>query len=175
MNLKSLNYLSILIMFFLFYAISANADEQAFHGVRYWVNLKTNFSYEPLVSAGVGSAGVSADLKLAVNLNTVVSPYIGANVGLFSYGAFIAWNIGVEKAFVYNNGFSIIPSLGTHFGECGYSTVYQHAGAHAMAEFAFSSKRFSPYLIAGIRYSYVFVADDSLLSFPLGAGLSIKI
>jgi hypothetical protein len=140
---------------------------------KYKVILKTNFSYEPYMGYA-NIVGISLDTKLTINLNTVVSPYIGGTLGASS-AAYILGSVGVEKLFVYNNGFSITPSLGIHTGGYGYSNMYSLVGAHSIVEFAFSHKRFSPYLLTGIRYAYIFDVG-SLVSLPLlGAGLSLKI
>jgi hypothetical protein len=144
---------------------------------KYRVILKTNYSYEPYLGYR-NLSGISFDTKLTINLNTVVSPYIGGTLGVIGYGfAHISANVGVEKAFIYNNGFSITPSLGIHTGGIGTggSKPYNLVGAHSTAEFAFSHKRFSPYLLTGMRYSYIFYVGN-IVSFPfLGAGLSLKI
>jgi hypothetical protein len=120
---------------------------------------------------------VSEDTKLTINLNSVVSPYIGWTLGGNPFGfSYVYGNIGVEKAFIYNHGFSITPSLGIHTAGIGNGKMHNLVGAHSFAEFAFSHKRFSPYLLTGIRYSYVFDDIGNIVSFPfLGAGLSLKI
>jgi len=106
-------------------------------------------------------------------VGTVISPYIGCALGVGDV-IYFSGNIGVEKAFIYNNGFSITPSLGVHAGECGYEVGHRLIGGRAMVDFAFSQNKFTPYLTVGTRYTYIFDIRDQW-SFPLGAGLSLKI
>jgi hypothetical protein len=138
------------------------------------VILKTSLSYEQIYFAAGHTDGVFWDNKLAVNFNAFVSPYIGVTLGVAD-AVYILGNAGVEKAFIYNNGFSIITALGIHAGICAIDvTGYDLAGVHASAEIAFSRKRFSPYLTAGMKYTYIF-DKRNMLSFPFGVGLSLKI
>ena len=145
------------------------------------VILRTSLSYEPIYIVGAyaelgGTAGIFWDNKLTGNFKSVVSPYIGVTMGIGDAFYFFG-SAGVEKAFVYNSGFSITPSLGIHAGICGIDVSgHNLAGVHALAEIAFSRGRFSPYLAAGIRYTHIFDADiGDGLSFPLGAGLLLRI
>jgi len=138
--------------------------------------LKANLSYEPYIikSSNEFAVAVSLDTKFTIDFNTVISPYIGVTLAVGD-AIYYSGNIGVEKAFIYNNGFSITPSLGIHVGECGIDVVgYRLIGARAIVDFAFSQKRFTPYLTVGTRYTYVFDTRGQW-SFPLGAGLSLKI
>jgi hypothetical protein len=149
-------------------------NRQGIKPFKYRVILKANLSYEPYVGYE-DIVGISLDTKLTINFNAIVSPYVGGTFGIASNAAYVFAGVGVEKTFMYGNGFSITPSLGVHTGEYGYSVVYRLIGVHAIADFGFSGRRFSPYLTAGTRYSYVF-HRGSLVSFPLlGAGLSLKI
>ena len=138
------------------------------------VILRTNLSYEYIYRGG-DCFGIFWDNKLTVNFNADVSPYIGITIGAGDAFYFFG-NIGLEKALNYNNGLSIVPSLGIHAGLVGYSQSFYLAGAHAFVELTSCRRRFNPYLTVGIRYTHIFDVDvRDGLSFPLGLGLLLRI
>jgi hypothetical protein len=149
-----------------------------YHGIKpfkHRVVLSASVAYEIMV--------VNFGTRLAFNLNSSVSPYIGAALGVGS-GFSLLGSAGVEKVFVYKNGFSIKPSLGIFYGEFGYDAkFYPLAGIEAAADFSFRShyRRLSPYLTVGARVGGAFDNKDDgfevYLGFLsiIGAGLSLKI
>jgi len=209
MNQTTFKYMLVVVTIFLLRAVNVSADISMpliskdelrqlreerdsakamllFHGIRpykYRVILRTNLYCGPHVVIGdeiIPGNALLMNTMLTINFNKVVSPRIGIGIGAGSFGFYFGGNVGVEKTFAYNHGISITPSLSTHIGVCGYSIVYPIIGVDATAELAFSHKRFSPYLIAGMRYDYIFSGYEgekslNTLLFPLGVGLSLKI
>jgi len=186
---RFLNYTALVIISLSIFATHTHAaplvsEHERWNGLQqmHKVTLRTSLSYEPIYRMDddanyTGSSGIFWDNKLTVNFNADVSPYIGITIGAGDAFYFFG-NIGVEKAFNYNIGVSIVPSLGIHAGIGGITSEFHLAGVHALVELTSSRWRFSPYLVAGIRYTHIFDVDTDLrdgLSLPLGVGLSLRI
>jgi hypothetical protein len=123
-------------------------------------------------------AMAAVNTKISFNRrNKAASRYIGADLAGGYLGLYAGGNFGVEKHFPFNSGLSLTQSFGAHIGVFGYSNTNLLAGVHTISEFSFSSKRFQPYLSAGIRLNGVSGMGliGGFMSFPLGAGMSFKI
>ena len=184
---RFLNYTALVIISLSIFATHTHAaplvsEHERWNGLQqmHKVTLRTSLSYEPIYRMDddanyTGSSGIFWDNKLTVNFNADVSPYIGITIGAGDAFYFFG-NIGLEKALNYNNGLSIVPSLGIHAGLVGYSQSFYLAGAHAFVELTSCRRRFNPYLTVGIRYTHIFDVDvRDGLSFPLGLGLLLRI
>ena len=162
----------------------------AFYGVKpynaYRFTVKTDITFEPggavtmyrdEETAYDAAAILSLNTRFSRNPKWPVSPYLETNIGVWSFGFYLALNAGVEKTFFYRGGLEITPSVAVQAGIGGAFEGFGFTGGNTLVEFALGHEYVTAYLITGLRFIYINYSwkDIFMLSVPLGVGMLIKI
>jgi hypothetical protein len=153
-----------------------------FYGVKpyaYRMILRPSLVYDKFIyhsrndNTPLWSPGLLLDTKFTFKLSGKYSPYVGASAGALLFGGWLGASAGVERAYVYGNGFSVTWSYGAYAGGIlDEDAVATSAGIQTAACIAFNHRRVSQYIIAGARLNAYRVIYFAL---PVGLGLAIKL